>query len=143
MIKKCKQLLEFTDKGGKTYKINIYADDTAVFLTRFREFKVFTQLYALYNQATGGQLNLNKTTIIAAGVGEVSSTKKPIRVKIGEPGIYLDIPIGSNIDTISFKSVFLAKLKDKIKRWKRKRHAISIKILIAKNCLLSIFWHSR
>lgn len=143
MIKECEQLPGFTDKGGKTHKVSMYADDTAVFLTRLREFRVLTRLYALYNQATGGQLNLDKTTIVPAGVSEVPPTKGPVRVKLGEPAIYLGIPIGSNIDTGSFKSALLAKLKDRIKRWERKRHAVSTKILIAKNCLFSILWHSR
>ena len=43
LIKDCGRLPGLTDKGGRVHKVSMYADDTAVFLTRLQEFKVVTK----------------------------------------------------------------------------------------------------
>lgn len=141
LIKDCKQLPGWTDREGRTQKVSMYADDTAVILTSLREFKTVTKLYSQYSKATGGQLNLDKTVIVAAGVKEAPPVWGPVTVKFKEPAIYLGIPIGSNICTKAFKASLMAKVKGKIARWEKKHHAVGIKILIAKSCLFSILWH--
>lgn len=120
----------------------MYADDTAVFLTCLHEFQVVTKRYALYSEATGGQLNLLKTVIVAAGVKEAPSSWGVVTVKFQVAATYLGIPIGSKVCTKSFKAELLAKLKARVAKWERKHQAVSTKILVAKNCLYSLLWHS-
>lgn len=141
-IKSCKRLPGWTDREGRVHKVSMYADDTAVVLTRLQEFKVLLRLYALYSQATGGQLNLAKTVIVAAGVAEAPPTWGEVTVKFKEPAIYLGIPIGSQVCTKNFKAALQVKLKGRIARWARKNHSVGTKVLIAKICLFSILWHS-
>ncbi len=142
LLKDCGRLPGFTDRRGRVHKVGMYADDTAVILTRLQEFAIVLKRYALYSEATGGQLNLLKTVIVAAGVKEAPPKCGVVTVLFQTPATYLGIPIGSNICTKSFKAELLAKLKAKIAKWERKRHAVSTKILIAKSCLDSLLWHS-
>lgn len=96
-LKDCKQLPGWTDREGRTHKVALYADDTAVVLTRLEQFRYVTRIYSLYSQATGGQLNLLKTVIVAAGVKEARPRLGEVTVHFQTPAIYLGIPIGSNI----------------------------------------------
>ena len=79
---------------------------------------------------------------MAAGVTDAPPRWGVVTVKFQVPATYLGIPIGSNISTKAHKAGILAKLKDRVEKWKRKRQAVSTKILIAKNCLYSLLWHS-
>lgn len=142
MLKKCKQLPGWTDREGRTHTVGLYADDTAVVLTRLQEFRIVTKTYSLYSKAIGAQLNLDKTVIVAAGVKEAPAKWGVVTVKFQVAATYLGIPIGSNISTKDFKANLLAKLKTSIEKWERKKLAVSTKIIVAKGCLYSLLWHS-
>ena len=116
LIKDCGCLPGLTDKEGCVHKVSMYADDTAVFLTRLQEFKVVTKRYGLYNEATSGQLNLLKTVIVAAGVTDAPPKWGVVTVNFQVPATYLGILIGSNISTKAHKAGILANLKGRVEK---------------------------
>ena len=130
----------YVDQNGKSHKISMYADDTAVYLTDLKQWKVLRRKFRRYEKATGAALNEPKCVIVAAGVESVPDRIGPIRVTLGVPTKYLGIPIGSKIDQQELWHELLIKIERIIARWNQRFLSLRQRISVVKTCLDSTLY---
>ena len=131
----------FTALNGMMSKKKLYADDTAVYLSDFREWNTVLKIYDLYSRASGAKLNKSKTIIMATGlIALLPFYFKDIKVEWRTPVTYLDIFIKVDIDYFQLWHKILQDFHTIIRNWFKYYLFIKQKILMNKMALNSKLW---
>ena len=130
----------FIDQKGTAHKVSMYADDTAVYLTELKQWKVLKRCFKLYEKASDAKLNEGKCDIVTAGVTSIPPNVGSIKVTLGTPVRYLGIPIGSKLNQSELWAKLLTKIEVIIGRWNLRYLSLRQRISVVKTCLNSTLY---
>jgi hypothetical protein len=134
-----KHVTGITDENGRRHVLDLYADDMAVFLPSFRQYKDLLRAYNTYARATGSALNKHKTEIICALDTDNPPTYS--EAKIVRTGRYLGTPIGPGSDLTAFWENLHNNIKIRMARWATLFLSLRQRTAIAKTALESTLWY--
>ncbi|KAF5203424.1 Transposon tx1 uncharacterized protein, partial [Thalictrum thalictroides] len=122
-----------------SHRLNLYADDTIIFLTNLLDWKIIKLLYNVYAKATGSALNESKTKIICVNHDTPLS---PYRgVELVTSATYLGIPIGTNLDSVTFWNKVMSDMKTKLNRWNRFTLSLRQRANICNTAIEGSLWY--
>ena len=84
---------EVTDLSGKSHKVQMYADDTTVFIIDPKQWRWAKKIYQIYARRSGAKLNEDKTVIMVADINNSSNSIGQIPVLHRVPADYLGVPV--------------------------------------------------
>jgi hypothetical protein len=134
-----KHVTGITDENGRRHVLDLYADDMAVFLPSFRQYKDLLRAYNTYVRAMGSALNKHKTEIICALDTDNPPTYS--EAKIVRTGRYLGTPIGPGSDLMAFWENLHNNIKIRMARWATLFLSLRQRTAIAKTALESTLWY--
>jgi ribonuclease HI len=129
----------------KTVKINLYADDTTVYLSTTDKYTDLENILSTWCEASGAKFNLEKTEIIPIGTKEhrerlirsrrIHPDDQPLNPGIriaedGHPTRILGAWIGNDIEQAQPWSPILDKIKETLDRWTLANPTLDAKRLI-------------
>ncbi|KAF5177688.1 Transposon tx1 uncharacterized protein [Thalictrum thalictroides] len=121
------------------HRLNLYADDTIIFMSDLAEWKLIKFLYNTYSKATGSALNESKTKIICVNH---DTPLIPYRgVDLVTSATYLGIPIGTNLDPVTFWNTVMNDMKTKLKRWNRFTLSLRQRATICNTVIEGSLWY--
>jgi exonuclease III len=132
--------LGFLDEAGERHIVDMYADDTACFLTKLSEWDEMQRRYQIYARATGSALNLKKTTILT--ITDALDTPETYRgIMVIRSERYLGIRVGIDVNYSELWAALHEKIRERIAIWKRWYLSYRQKVSVAATALLSTIWY--
>ena len=131
--------------SNTTVKINLYADDTTVYLSASDKYSDLEKLLTVWCKASGAKFNLEKTEIIPIGSTahrervynsrklheEEAPLRREIRItKDSEPTRVLGAWIGNKVDQTQPWSPIIDKIQERLKQWAVANPTLDTKRLI-------------
>lgn len=139
-IKSAEPKLGYQDDTGRWHSCDMYADDTAFFLTELSQWKEYRRRYDIFKRASGHALNERKTKIIIAHDDDLAPTEYQ-GIGISREEIYLGIPIGSKVDYPAFWNRVHEKVKLTLKPWSDKHLSYRQRVAVSVTALESRLWY--
>ncbi|KAI5779620.1 hypothetical protein DFH27DRAFT_461629, partial [Peziza echinospora] len=138
-----RDLTGFSDSDGHRHIVSMFADDTAVCLSKESDYIIFSRNYKVYAEATGAALNLGKTKIVGFDVRSVRPvTIGGIVVAYDDSSEkYLGVPIGMRVNYETVWAGLISKIENQILKWSKVHLSLRGRIAISKNVLLGRIWY--
>jgi exonuclease III len=137
------RLTGLVDNEGCKHKVSMFADDTASFMTKLREWDQTLVLYNRYAKATGAALNREKTKIMAVVPDgwNIPNTARGYNIISKTTLDYLGIPVGENFDKSAFWEERLESIRKRIRRWSLLYTGRLARVKVATMELEGTLWH--
>lgn len=131
------------DSLGNVHKVMMYADDTTAIATKLRAVKALLRRYKVYAEATGADLNIGKTEILAVVPEgyEVPEVYHGIRVVKNGTIKYLGIPVGVGVKPEQIWKDMAKKIQKRVERWEARHLSRWTRVRVAATVLESTLWH--
>jgi hypothetical protein len=143
LIKKAQQmgLLSSLSKGSDNFRISMYANDAALFITPSdHDFKTINEILKIFSVASGLQVNVNKTELfpITCDVNNLPHIRDSGMNVSKFPCKYLGLPLHHRKPSKAMMQPVIQKIVDRLPGWKRQFFSYPGRELLVKYVLLAM-----